>query len=145
MSEEKQCQLVPKEGGVGITVPLKAAQLSKFVLAATEESVDDKVMVVVPEVGFQTLAKVTEFMTHHQQEPLGEIVKPLRSNLLEESGVPRWYCQFVEDVPLTEIYLLIKAANFMDIKPLLELGAAKVATMIKGKSSQEIRDTFNLP
>ena len=32
----------------------------------------------------------------------------------------------------------------MDIKPLLELSCAKVASMIKGKSVQEVRSLFNI-
>ena len=39
---------------------------------------------------------------------------------------------------------LIKASNYLDISSLLELSSAKVATMIKGKPIQEIRDFFNI-
>ncbi|ORM40390.1 Skp1-related protein [Babesia sp. Xinjiang] len=38
----------------------------------------------------------------------------------------------------------IQAENFLDIKPLLELTCAKVASMIKGKTPDEIRDEFNI-
>ena len=36
------------------------------------------------------------------------------------------------------------AANFMDIKSLLELSCAKVASLIKGKTVPEIRSFFNI-
>lgn len=36
------------------------------------------------------------------------------------------------------------AANFLDIKSLLELACAKVASMIKGMSIQETRKFFNI-
>ena len=36
------------------------------------------------------------------------------------------------------------AANFMDIKSLLELACAKVASMIKGKTIPDIRKFFNI-
>lgn len=39
---------------------------------------------------------------------------------------------------------LILAANYMDIKPLLDLTCATVASMIKGKTPEEIRKTFNI-
>lgn len=39
---------------------------------------------------------------------------------------------------------LIQAANYMDIKPLLDVGCKTVANMIKGKSPEEIRKTFNI-
>ena len=36
------------------------------------------------------------------------------------------------------------AANFMNIKLLIELTSAKVVSMIKGKSVQELRELFNI-
>ena len=37
-----------------------------------------------------------------------------------------------------------QAANYMDIKPLLDLTCAKVASMIKGRTPEEIRKVFNI-
>ena len=39
---------------------------------------------------------------------------------------------------------LILAANYLDIKSLLDLTCAKVASMIKGKTPEEIRKQFNI-
>jgi S-phase kinase-associated protein 1 len=37
-----------------------------------------------------------------------------------------------------------QASNYLDIKPLLDVGCKTVANMIKGKSPEEIRKTFNI-
>jgi S-phase kinase-associated protein 1 len=42
------------------------------------------------------------------------------------------------------LFELILAANYLDMKALLDLGCKTVANMIKGKSVEEIRKTFNV-
>ena len=68
--------------------------------------------------------------------------QPLKSVDLKEV-VPAWDAEFV-DVDQEMLFELILAANFMDVKPLLDLTCAKVATMIKNKQPEEIRRTFNI-
>ena len=57
--------------------------------------------------------------------------------------VQEWYAQFV-NVEQEVLFELILAANYMDIKPLLDLTCATVASMIKGKTPEDIRKTFNI-
>ena len=42
------------------------------------------------------------------------------------------------------LFELILAANYMDVKALLDLCCAKVASMMKGKPAEAIRKTFNI-
>lgn len=71
-----------------------------------------------------------------------EIEKPLKSKNMADV-VQKWYADFV-DIEQVLLFELILAANYMDIKPLLDLTCASVASMIKGKSPEEIRATFNI-
>ena len=71
-----------------------------------------------------------------------EIEKPLKSHNMAQV-VQQWYATFV-DVEQSILFELILAANFMDIKPLLDLTCATIASMIKGKTPEEIRQTFNI-
>ena len=48
------------------------------------------------------------------------------------------------NVKINLIFDLILGANYMDIKPLLELASSKVASIIKSKTTEEIRKTFNI-
>jgi S-phase kinase-associated protein 1 len=44
----------------------------------------------------------------------------------------------------TQPNIFPQASNYLDIKPLLDVGCKTVANMIKGKSPEEIRKTFNI-
>ncbi len=57
--------------------------------------------------------------------------------------VQEWYANFVA-IDQETLFELILAANYMDIKPLLDLTCATVASLIKGKSPEEIRKQFNI-
>ena len=54
-----------------------------------------------------------------------------------------WDATFVE-VDQETLFELILAANYMDLKPLLDLTCAKVASMLKGKTPEQIRKQFNI-
>jgi S-phase kinase-associated protein 1 len=73
---------------------------------------------------------------------MNEIEKPLKSIHMSEV-VQKWYADFL-DVDQAVLFELILAANYMDIKPLLDLTCATVASMIKGKTPDEVRSTFNI-
>ncbi|GKY92863.1 hypothetical protein MPSEU_000255500 [Mayamaea pseudoterrestris] len=96
----------------------------------------------LPNVKSQVLQKVIEFCEHHLSDPMNEIEKPLKSKSMADV-VQKWYADFV-DLEQVLLFELILAANYMDIKPLLDLTCATVASMIKGKTPEEIRATFNI-
>ena len=59
------------------------------------------------------------------------------------SLVDPWYADYI-NVEEEELFELILASNYLDINPLLELACAKVASLIKNKSIEEIRKFFNI-
>ena len=81
-------------------------------------------------------------MTYHHVYVVKQITTPLKSNKLEEI-VQEWYAQFVA-VDQALLFELVTAANFMDIKALLDLTCLAVSILIKGKSAEEIRRIFNI-
>jgi S-phase kinase-associated protein 1 len=113
--------------------------------AATAQEVADssgELELTVPITKTHVLRHVVEFCNHYVEEPMNEIEKPLRSANMHEV-VQSWYADFVT-IEQETLFELILAANYMDIKPLLDLTCATVASMIKGKTPEEIRQTFNI-
>ena len=49
------------------------------------------------------------------------------------------------DMPsLEDVYDLIAAANYLDVPSLVELGCAKVGSLMLNKNIQELRQMFNI-
>ena len=119
--------------------------MSELVRGMVDEEADgdeDMNEIPLPNVKAVVLQKVIEFCQKHREEPMNEIEKPLKSSNMKEV-VQEWFAEFVE-VEQSLLFELILAANYMDIKPLLDLTCATVASMIKGKTPEEIRKTFNI-
>jgi len=57
--------------------------------------------------------------------------------------INEWDREFMQ-VDQESLFEIILAANYMDISALLDLGCRTVANMIKGKTAEEIRKTFNI-
>ena len=136
---ESQLTLTSQENE-SFTVDRKVACMSELVKTMAEG--DDENTIPLPNVKAAILKKVIEYMTYHNENPAKEIEKPLKSAIMAEV-VDAWDASFVE-VKQEILFELILAANYMDIKPLLDLTCAKVASMIKGKTPEQIRKTFNI-
>lgn len=57
--------------------------------------------------------------------------------------VAEWYANFIA-LEQEVLFSLILAANIMNVQPLLDLSCATVASMIKGRTPEEIRAIFNI-
>jgi S-phase kinase-associated protein 1 len=142
---EKNVNLTSAEGET-FEVAQDVVKLSEIVKVMCDDNADeddeDTKDFPLPMVKSAVLAKVIEFMKHYKEEPMSEIEKPLKSSNMQEV-VQDWYAQFI-NVEQETLFELILAANYMDIKPLLDLTCATVASLIKGKTPEEIRKTFNI-
>lgn len=118
-------------------VPVSVAKMSQLVAETLEgdgeDDDDDDTMeaktVPLPNVSAEVLRKVIEFGKHFQEEPMTPIQTPLKSSHIDDL-VQKWYAEFV-DVPQKLLFELVAAANFMDIKPLLDLTCLAVSILIK--------------
>lgn len=124
-----------------VTISKKVAMMSELVKTMAEGDKEES-EIPLPNVKAPVLKKVTQYMKYHHDNPPKEIDKPLKSASMNEV-VSQWDADFV-DVDQELLFELILAANYMDIKPLLDLTCAKVASLIKGKTPEQIRKTFNI-
>ena len=137
---DKLITLVSSDGEK-MQISAKAAQRSQLVKGIIEDYPDDA-EVPLNNVKSGILKKIKEYLEHYQDSDPKEIERPLASQNYQDCVEP-WDYEFI-NVDLDLIFEIILAANYMDIKPLLELASSKIASIIKGKTPEEIRKTFNI-
>jgi S-phase kinase-associated protein 1 len=96
-------------------------------------------MIPLPNVPGKILSKVIEYCKFHVDAQKTVDNKPAKT----EDEVKQWDTEFVK-VDQATLFDLILAANYLNIKGLLDLTCQTVANMIKGKTPEEIRKTFNI-
>ncbi|KAJ1302833.1 hypothetical protein OPQ81_003137 [Rhizoctonia solani] len=93
------------------------------------------------QVDAATLKKVVEYCEYHkddEDETTPQEHDSFENSPTEEQQISEWDSRFIQ-VDDKMLFSIIIAANYLDIKPLLKLGAATVANLIKGKTPEEMR------
>ncbi|KAL7002523.1 SCF ubiquitin ligase complex protein SKP1b [Sarracenia purpurea var. burkii] len=90
----------------------------------------------LPNVTSKILAKVIEYCKRHVDSRKSD-------DKTAEEELKQFDSEFVK-VDQGTLFDLILAANYLNIKSLLDLTCRTVADMIKGKTPEEIRKTFNI-
>jgi len=101
--------------------------------------------VPIPGVASNILTEVIAYMNHHKGVEPPIIEKPLRSKVMKDVCKDPFDADFIDRIGENRqsLYDLILAANYMDIKSLLHLGCAKVASLIKGQPLEKIKDILS--
>ena len=139
MDIEKTIKVKSSDGKV-IELSTKAASKSKLLSGVIQDYPEDSEF-PLNKINGETLEKVKEYLVHYQDSEPRQIEKPLPKDF--KDCVDEWDYKFIGD-DNTQILAIIFAANFMDIKPLLDLAAAKVATLIRGTTTESIRKDFEI-
>ncbi|CAD5209142.1 unnamed protein product [Bursaphelenchus okinawaensis] len=105
-----------------------------------DESQGPEDPIPVPNVDGATLKKVIEFCDHHRDEPILEDPDSIEPHTFK---LDDWQKEFM-NVDDETLFNIIMAANYLDIRLLLEVGCKTVADKIKGKTPAELRVMFGV-
>ena len=125
--------------GERFEVPEAAATMSQTIRHMIEDGCTDG-GIPLPNVTGSILAKVLEYCNKHAAASAGGEGS---SSSSDKEELDKFDKAFVE-VDQATLFDLILAANYLNVKGMLDLTCQTVADMIKGKSVEEIRQTFNI-
>jgi S-phase kinase-associated protein 1 len=123
-------------------VPVEFASQSVTIKNMLEDlGSDNDAPIPLPNVSAKILEKVITYCKYHHEHPTPQSEE--KKDEKRTDDIIPWDREFCQ-VDQATLFELILAANFLDIKPLLDLTCKTVANMIKGKTPEEIRKTFNI-
>lgn len=102
---------------------------------------DDEEAIPLPNVNAIILKKIIQWCTHHKDDSPPPEDDENREKVTDD--ISTWDMEFLK-VDQGTLFELILAANYLDIKGLLDVTCKTVANMIKSKTPDEIRKTFNI-
>ncbi|KLU81215.1 E3 ubiquitin ligase complex SCF subunit scon-3 [Magnaporthiopsis poae ATCC 64411] len=118
------------------------SRLIKDLISDLGEDMVASTPIPIPNVTEAVLRKVLEWCEHHRNDP-AQTNDEDTENRKKTTDIDEWDQKFMQ-VDQEMLFEIILASNYLDIKPLLDVGCKTVANMIKGKSPEEIRKTFNI-
>jgi S-phase kinase-associated protein 1 len=132
--------LISKDG-TRFSLPRSASLLSELIKTTLEGDPDASELPLY-HIESTIVSQVIHYLNYHEKVPPRRIESPLTSNVLKDL-VDHYDSSFINQDQET-VFKLLLAANYLNIKPLFHLCCAKVATLIKGKTAEQIRSTFNI-
>jgi len=124
-----------KEFIVADTVAKKSVTIKNML----EDIGDNPNSIPLPNVNGKILDLVIKYIEHHVNDAEPTETKDEKNT----SDISGWDADFIK-IDQATLFELILAANYLDIKSLLDLTCKSVANMIKGKTPEEIRKTFSI-
>ena len=101
----------------------------------------EREIVPLPNIKAAILKMVIQWAQYHKDDPPPTEDDENQENQTDD--ISSWDSEFLK-VEQGDLLDLIFAANYLNIKGVLDVTCKTVANMIKGKTPQQIRETFNI-
>ncbi|CAK7896381.1 suppressor of kinetochore protein 1 [[Candida] anglica] len=125
---------------VDLKVAEKSILIKNMVNDLNPDGLEEDFELPTPNVRSTVLAKVLEWCEHHKDSIFSDDDD---EDAKKSAPVDEWDKNFLS-VDQELLYEIMLAANYLNIRPLLDSGCKIVAEMIRGKSPEELRRTFNI-
>ncbi|KAL5573092.1 hypothetical protein UlMin_022689 [Ulmus minor] len=149
MSSSDSERMLKLKSSDGVTFDIKDAIVVtklEFIKNIIEDCCGDNDLILVPNVNSQILAMVLEWCKKHVGDDIISDGEEDEENeyFSRKKEIKKWDAEFVKNLDQGVLYHLLMAADYLNAKQLLDLLTQRVADMIKGKKSEQIRQIFNI-
>ena len=115
---------------------------SKLIRNMLDDLEVPELVVTLPEITLETIKIVLKYLELHKNDVISDVKVEKLLRDVEQRDVDLLK---PPNITYTLLYEVIKAANFLDIHPLLDVSCRLVAIGIKGKNVHEMRQELEIP
>jgi S-phase kinase-associated protein 1 len=147
LNKNKQIYLV-SDTDTKYPISTNDISISQLVMDIIEDSEDD-IDLIPLNISDECIKKIIEFCEHYNIDPLftDENMSLTNGEMISTPDIryyiPEWYSNYV-NIDINILFLLLKSSDFLHIDPLIELCCLKIGTLIKDRSTEELRTIFNI-
>lgn len=140
--DEKKIKLKSSDGVTFIVPAVWITEMSGLIKDMTEDNEDTDEIIPLPNIkNSEILKKIIDYCEYHHNNKAPEIEKPLQGKI--EDVISEWDKNYIQMSKEMLIDLTL-AANYIYCKDLLDLCCATIASLVKGKSVEEMREFFGV-
>ncbi|KAL1215316.1 SKP1-like protein 16 [Cardamine amara subsp. amara] len=140
--------MLKSSDGASFEIEEAAARKSKIIANMIEvECVDEDKAIPLQNVTGNILALVIEYCNKHIVDDDDDVATEEASEEEEEAKkkkVDDWEAEFMNSMSLETMFELLLAANYLNIKSLIDLVCQTIANNIKDKTPEEVRKIFSI-
>lgn len=147
MSVEKKVTLIAFDGeegaktetpfSINISLLKESATLTNMLADAGGDNVD--LPIPLDSITAKVMGQVIQYLEHIAENQTEKVDK----SVLKDKELNEWEKKFC-DMPFPEMTQLILAANFLDIKHLLDITCKSIADQMRGLTPEQIREKFGI-
>lgn len=134
--------LVTQEGALYQLVD-ELREMSGLIQAtlSDQQDEDEDDAIPLPCVSSASLMKIIDFCVMYKKAPMPPIERPLPDDT-PLAVLVGGYADLVEDLSFVELCELMSAADYLEVNPLVELVAAKIASIAQKSSPEQLLAMF---
>ena len=144
MSDDNDVRDLVSSDKLTFTVLASIASMSTTLRDLMEDSASGPIP--LPDIASKPLQRVVEYCMHHKDDTVPPPVLDTTKTRIPDKPTPvgEWDRQFCAQMDQAELFDVILAANYLDIRPLLDLGCRIIAESVIGKKPKEIYAMFKI-
>ena len=105
---------------------------------------DDEQQIALPNIKPDTIPHVIQWLTHHKEDTPNPAAEETHLATPKDSTLEEWDLEFFQSRELETVFEIMLIAYYVDIKALINVSCKFIGSLIRGKTPEEIRNTFNI-